>query len=76
MAIVYKCSHCDNLVGQLDHHTVDTQALGWNNLSSEDRKQMIQYQNNGDIQIKTICEDCQESLDRNPHYHELDFFIQ
>jgi hypothetical protein len=24
----------------------------------------------------TICEDCQEALDRNPHYHEYHTFIQ
>lgn len=76
MAIIYKCNHCGDQVGQLDQQVVDTQTLGWNELSNQDRKEMIQYQNNGDVEIKTICEDCQESLDKNPHYHELDFFIQ
>ncbi|MDL4840474.1 anti-sigma-F factor Fin family protein [Aquibacillus rhizosphaerae] len=76
MAIVYNCKHCGNKVGQLDQEVIDTQALGWNQLSNEDRQEMIQYDSKGDIQIKVICEDCQESLDKNPHYHELDFFIQ
>lgn len=76
MAVVYKCRHCGNVIGELNQQVVDTQTLGWDNLSSEDKQEMIQYRNNGDVHIKTICEDCQESLEQNPHYHELDFFIQ
>ncbi|MBM7573153.1 anti-sigma-F factor Fin family protein [Aquibacillus albus] len=76
MAIVYNCKHCNSLIGQLDQQMIDTQALGWNDLSVEDRNEMIQYKGNGDIHIKTICEDCQESLEKNPNYHELDYFIQ
>ncbi|MRH44990.1 DUF2757 family protein [Aquibacillus halophilus] len=76
MAVIYKCNHCGNIVGQLDQQVIDSTTLGWNELSNEDRKEMIEYQSNGDIHIKTICEDCQESLENNPHYHELDYFIQ
>ncbi|WP_186575710.1 anti-sigma-F factor Fin family protein [Aquibacillus kalidii] len=76
MAIVYSCNHCGNQIGQLEQKVIDTQSLGWKELSSDERKEMIQYQNNGDIHIKAICEDCQETLENNPHYHELDYFIQ
>ena len=76
MSIIYSCKHCGNVVGQLDQQVIDTEVLGWNELTAEDRKEMIQYQNNGDISIRIICEDCQESLEKNPNYHELDYFIQ
>ncbi|WP_407272203.1 anti-sigma-F factor Fin [Radiobacillus sp. PE A8.2] len=76
MAIVYKCNHCGNVIGELHQQVVDTQTLGLDHLSQEDRRQMIEYQSNGNVQIKTICEDCQDSLEQNPQYHELDFFIQ
>ncbi|WP_226038371.1 anti-sigma-F factor Fin family protein [Aquibacillus saliphilus] len=76
MAVVYQCNHCGNVIGQLDQQVIDTSTLGFNELSNQDRKEMIEYQVNGDIKIKTICEDCQESLENNPHYHELDNFIQ
>ena len=36
---------------------------------------MVTYDSNGDIQIKSICEDCQESLKRNPDYYQNDFII-
>ena len=76
MSIIYSCKHCGNVVGQLDQQVIDKEVLGWNELTAEDRKEMIQYQNNGDISIRIICEDCQESLEKNPNYHELDYFIQ
>ncbi|WP_138420002.1 anti-sigma-F factor Fin family protein [Aquibacillus sediminis] len=76
MSVVYTCKHCGNIVGELNQQMVDTKLLGWDQLTSEDRKQMIHYQDNGDVKIKIICEDCQDSLERNPHYHELDNFIQ
>ncbi|GAA0609062.1 anti-sigma-F factor Fin [Virgibacillus siamensis] len=76
MAIVYTCKHCGNTIGRLDQRTVDSTMLGLDQLSSEDKQEMVHYQRNGDIHIQAICENCEDSLDSNPQYHELDFFIQ
>ena len=76
MSIIYKCRHCEHVIGKIDQQVVDTSMLGWEQLSTEDKQDMIQYQSNGDIHIKSICEDCEDSLGRYPEYHELDYFIQ
>lgn len=76
MSIVYKCKHCEHVIGQLDQHVLRTSSLGWDQLTNEDKMNMIHYQENGDVHIQTICENCEESLGRHPQYHELDFFIQ
>ncbi|WP_099158895.1 anti-sigma-F factor Fin family protein [Virgibacillus ndiopensis] len=76
MSFVYQCRHCGQMLGKIDQQVVDTSMLGLDKLSIEDKKEMIAYQENGDVHIKTICESCEESLGTNPHYHELDFFIQ
>lgn len=76
MSIVYQCRHCGNVVGKIEDQVVDTTMLGWDKLSAEDKKEMIDYRQNGDIHIKTICESCEALLKTNPQYHELDFFIQ
>lgn len=76
MSIVYKCRHCGHVIGKLNQEIVSTTRLGLDELSSEEKKEMIQHQNNGDVYIQTICESCEESLGRHPQYHELDFFIQ
>ncbi|MEN1966459.1 anti-sigma-F factor Fin family protein [Lentibacillus sp. N15] len=75
MSIVYRCRHCGDVVGKIDQQVIDESMLGLDKLSAEDKREMIDYQD-GDLQIKTICENCEASLGANPQYHELDFFIQ
>ncbi|MCA1057263.1 anti-sigma-F factor Fin family protein [Rossellomorea aquimaris] len=75
MAIHYYCRHCGTAVGTISTMSVDSEQLGIHKLTDEERTDMVQYQNNGDIHIRTICEDCQESLQRNPDYHQLDHII-
>ncbi|WP_246946033.1 anti-sigma-F factor Fin [Bacillus pinisoli] len=75
MSIHYKCRHCGVSVGKIDTMSVDSQALGFHQLDDQDRMNMISYQNDGDIHVKTICEDCHEALERNPQFHEAETFI-
>ncbi|MFY0761123.1 MULTISPECIES: anti-sigma-F factor Fin family protein [Metabacillus] len=76
MALHYKCRHCGVNVGTIDSVSVYSEQLGFHHLSQEERQEMISYESNGDILVKTICEDCQEALERNPDYHQLQRFIQ
>lgn len=76
MTIRYKCKHCSQVLGTLEQQIIDTNTLGWQHLSLQEKKEMIHYHENGDIEIHAICEDCQETLEHNPAYHALDYFIQ
>jgi len=76
MSFVYTCRHCGHVIGKLEQELLNTARLGFDQLSTEDRQEMIRYQSNGDIHIKSICESCEETLGNHPQYHELDFFIQ
>ncbi|MBD1383173.1 anti-sigma-F factor Fin family protein [Metabacillus arenae] len=76
MALHYFCRHCGIKVGSLEEISLISEQLGFQSLTNEERSEMLAYQDNGDIHIKTICEDCQEALERNPSYHEVDKFIQ
>ena len=76
MAIHYHCRHCSYKVGTIENSTVYAETLGFHQLSADERKEMINYQQNGDIHVQTICEDCQETLDRYPEFHEYESFIQ
>jgi len=75
VSIVYKCRHCGHTIGKLQQQVITTSMLGWDKLTSEEKKKMIHYQANGDVHIHAICENCEESLGQHPNYHELDFFI-
>jgi len=54
---------------------VETARLGFDMLTEEERAEMINYSEAGDIHIKAICEDCHESLAKNPGYYENDYLI-
>jgi Protein of unknown function (DUF2757) len=76
MAIHYRCRHCKTHVGSIDHHTVNAAQLGFETLSNEERQELLSYKENGEIEVTTTCEDCQDTLERNPEYHTLESFIQ
>ncbi|MGM7724473.1 anti-sigma-F factor Fin family protein [Metabacillus sp. Hm71] len=76
MALHYHCRHCGVKVGSIDKMAVSSEQLGFDHLSDEERQEMITYQQNGDIQIKTICEDCHDALNRYPEFHQYESFIQ
>lgn len=75
MAIVYRCRHCGHVIGELKHQVVSTSMLGWDRLSPQDKQQMIQYKENGDVHILSICENCEDSLKQHPDYYELEYFL-
>ena len=75
MAIIYKCKHCKHVIGEIETQIVSTSMLGWDRLSASDRAAMIQYRENGDVHVQTICENCEETLVENPSYYELDYFL-
>ncbi|MFA1822376.1 anti-sigma-F factor Fin [Virgibacillus oceani] len=76
MSIIYTCKHCRQEIGRLQEKVVDSSVLGFQQLTKEEKEEMIQYAENGDMIVHAICESCEESLSQHPRYHELDFFIQ
>jgi hypothetical protein len=76
MALHYHCRHCGVSVGSIDAISVSSEQLGFDHLTNDERQEMITYQQNGDMYIKTICEDCQDALNRNPDFHQYESFIQ
>lgn len=76
MPIYYNCRHCGTQIGQLKDEIYRADQLGFNHLTAAERREMIHYDENGDVLVKTVCEDCQEALERNPEFHQFTSFIQ
>lgn len=76
MAIHYWCRHCGIDLGKLEETNYQSEKLGFDQLNISERTEMINYDETGNMHVKTICEDCHEALDRNPSFHENDTFIQ
>lgn len=75
MAIKYHCRHCGVQIGTIDNISIQSERLGIDKLTDEERIDMVSYDSSGDVNIKSICEDCQESLLRNPEYYQNDYLI-
>lgn len=66
MAITYVCRHCNTIVGRLEDSQVTEQELGFTSLTPDERRDIIAYDSNGDINVKVICEYCSEALRNHP----------
>lgn len=76
MTVIYQCRHCKKEIGRLEEQVIDASLLGVDILTTEEKKEMIEYQTNGNLKIYAICDSCEAALEAHPHYHELDYFIQ
>jgi hypothetical protein len=75
MALHYYCRHCGIKLGTIQQHMLQAEQLGFNQLNDEERQEMIVYDSKGDIQVKSICDDCYESLQKNPELYQNDYII-
>lgn len=75
MAIHYTCRYCGINIGTITQSSVDSQLLGFHKLTEDERMDMINYDHDGDIHVKSICEDCHESFMTNPNNYENDYII-
>jgi hypothetical protein len=75
VAIHYYCRHCKTKIGTLDADKADAKRLGFHLLTEEERMEMIRYDPSGNVIVRCICEDCQESLQRNPNFYANDYII-
>lgn len=76
MDVFYHCRYCGTQVGCITRRAFDVAQLGFNILNNQERSEFIKYNDNGCINVYTICEDCQEALELNPELHQFDLFIQ
>jgi hypothetical protein len=75
LAIHYHCRHCGQKLGSLNDLTLDYEPLGLHTLNQEEKNDMVHHHSSGDVYVQSICEDCQESLERNPDFHQYDYLI-
>lgn len=75
MALYYTCRHCNVEMGKLEQTSIHTEQIGLHKLNDEERQEMVTYDSAGNIYIKAICEDCHESLKKDPTRHQYDHLI-
>ncbi|WAA11362.1 anti-sigma-F factor Fin family protein [Fervidibacillus albus] len=76
MVIHYICRYCGKHLGKLEGTSFQSEQLGFHKLTEEERSDMIEHDQNGNLYVKTICEDCYESFQKNAKYYLNDYIIQ
>ena len=66
MAIIYQCRHCRHQEARIDETVVSEEALGLQILTSDERKDIMTYDSDGNMRILITCEYCQEAMERSP----------
>lgn len=62
----YICRYCQIDLGKLNNGQVNESQLGFDQLTPEERKDIITSNINGDTQVRVVCETCQQTLEYNP----------
>ncbi|OGX61544.1 MAG: hypothetical protein A2189_01380 [Paenibacillus sp. RIFOXYA1_FULL_44_5] len=66
MSINYVCRYCHTPVGQIEQLDISEWKLGFHFLTLEERRDIITYNYDGSITVKSICDYCKAALDENP----------
>lgn len=66
MAVNYICKYCKSNMGKLDSSIISEQRLGFHSLTADERKDIITYNLNGDIEVQLVCDYCNDALSNNP----------
>ncbi|MFC7443359.1 anti-sigma-F factor Fin [Laceyella putida] len=66
MAIYYVCRHCGLPLGHITDGQVTESQLGFDQLTPEERKDIITNDMDGNQVVKITCESCQQVLEADP----------
>jgi hypothetical protein len=66
MSIQYICRYCQTKMGSLDGHELTESQLGFDQLTAEERADIITSDIDGSCQVRVVCESCQQLLERFP----------
>ena len=71
MRLEYICRYCHSWLGSIDRGNLSDQQLGFDQLTPEERADIITSNMNGIQQVRIICETCQQTLEENPDLYLL-----
>ena len=74
MKLQYICRYCRSSLGEIESAGLTDQQLGFDQLTPEERKDIITSNINGIQQVQIVCETCQQILEKNPDLYALPQF--
>ncbi len=76
MAIRYKCRHCETEIGSLPFESAKETILLLQKVDEMEEERFLQYDQDGSVMVRCICEQCEQSLQSYPDYYTLNKWLQ
>lgn len=76
MAIRYTCRHCDTEIGSLPFESAKELIVEIQQLDDGRGERFITFENDGEVTVRCICEQCEQSLLAFPDYYTLAKWLQ
>ncbi|MCM3712169.1 anti-sigma-F factor Fin [Sporosarcina luteola] len=72
----YSCRHCNTEVGSIPLSSAEEILRELKNAEEGQGEHFLEYDKNGSMTVRCICEQCEQSLRMNPNYYALRKWIQ
>lgn len=76
MAVRYQCRHCDTEIGSLPFESAKETILELQKMNEAEEEQYLLLDKDGQMTVRCICEECEQSLRKFPDYYSLKKWIQ
>ncbi len=76
MAIHYRCRHCNTEIGTLPFESAKDTILELQKLDEGEEERFLTVEQDGNLTVRCICEQCEQSLLRFPDYYTLSKWLQ
>ncbi|MCG7346218.1 anti-sigma-F factor Fin family protein [Sporosarcina sp. ACRSL] len=74
--IRYSCRHCNTEVGSIPFSSAEEIIRELEKAEQGQDEQFLEYDKNGSVTVRCICEQCEQSLRQNPDYYALRKWLQ
>lgn len=66
MSIQYTCRYCGTVVGEINSEHINELQLGFHFLTPDERKDIISYNQHGQVTVNVACDYCNEAIKEHP----------
>lgn len=74
--IRYSCRHCNTEVGSIPLSSAEEIIRELQKVEEGHGEHFLEYDENGSMTVRCICEQCEQSMRMNPDYYALKKWLQ
>lgn len=76
VAVRYACRHCEVEIGSLPFESAKETVELLRKLDEAEEERYLTFGEDGDVTVRCICEQCEQSLQKFPNYYTFNKWLQ